>query len=51
MAQQFDALTDKHIEFIQHQQMYFIGTAGQEGLVNVSPKGLDSLRILDNNPA
>jgi len=29
--------------------MYFVGTAAPEGRVNVSPKGRDSLRILDDN--
>ena len=28
--------------------MYFVGTAGEEGFVNVSPKGMDSFRVLDN---
>ena len=45
----FDSLQPKHIEFIQKQKLYFIGTAGAEGRVNVSPKGLDSLRIKDAN--
>lgn len=47
MAEQFRELSDKHIEFIKDQPIYFVGTAGVEGLVNVSPKGLDSLRILN----
>ena len=29
--------------------MYFVGSAAREGFVNVSPKGLDSLRILDES--
>ncbi len=45
----FDALDDKHIRFIEQQKLYFIGTAGAQGRVNVSPKGLDSLRIKDAN--
>lgn len=49
MAERFDALNDKHIAFIEAQQMYFVGTAGAEGFVNVSPKGMDSFRVLDNN--
>ena len=49
MAQQFDCLNDKHIEFIQQQNMYFIGTAGQQGYINLSPKGLDSLKIIDSS--
>ncbi|TGD71383.1 pyridoxamine 5'-phosphate oxidase family protein [Mangrovimicrobium sediminis] len=49
MAQQYRALEDKHIEFIARQQMYFVGSAGAEGFVNVSPKGMDSLRVLGPN--
>lgn len=48
MGKTYDAITDSLREFIQAQQMFFVATAplGQ-GLVNLSPKGLDSLRILD----
>ncbi|WP_339806864.1 pyridoxamine 5'-phosphate oxidase family protein [uncultured Marinobacter sp.] len=46
MAKQYPELSPKLIEFISEQKMFFVGTAGAEGLVNVSPKGLDSLRIV-----
>lgn len=46
MAQLYTSLTPELIEFIQRQHIYFVGTAGSEGRVNVSPKGMDSLRIL-----
>ena len=36
-------------KFIEAQQMFFVATAAPEGRVNLSPKGLDSLRILDDN--
>lgn len=45
MAEQFSALQDQHIRFIQEQHMFFTGTAGSEGYVNVSPKGMDTLRV------
>jgi len=45
----FDALNDKHCSFIEEQHLFFVGTAGAEGKVNVSPKGMDSLRVVDNN--
>ncbi len=48
MAEQFEVLTDKHIEFIKKQHLYFVATAGSEGYVNVSPKGMDSFRIVNN---
>ncbi len=35
------------IDFIRAQQMFFVGTAAADGRVNVSPKGLDSLRVID----
>lgn len=35
--------------FIERQPMFFVATAAPDGRVNVSPKGLDSLRILDDN--
>ncbi|MEM1155172.1 MAG: pyridoxamine 5'-phosphate oxidase family protein [Pseudomonadota bacterium] len=45
MAEQFSALDQKHIDFIQQQHLFFVGTAGVEGRVNVSPKGMDTLRV------
>ena len=49
MAEQFPALNEKLSTFIKNQHIYFVGTAAPEGLVNVSPKGRDSLRILNDN--
>jgi hypothetical protein len=46
MAEQFSEITHRHRTFIQAQQMYFVATAARNGRVNVSPKGLDSLRVL-----
>jgi hypothetical protein len=48
MAERFEQLEDKHIDFIQAQKMYFVGTAADDGYANVSPKGMDSFRVLDN---
>jgi len=48
MADRYKALTDQHIEFIQNQHLFFVGTAAADGFVNVSPKGMDSLRVIDN---
>jgi hypothetical protein len=49
--QAFASMNDKHQAFIQAQQMYFVGSAPLSGdrHVNLSPKGLDSLRILGPN--
>lgn len=48
MAERFTRLDDKLKAFIRAQHMYFVGTAGAQGYVNVSPKGMDSFRILDD---
>jgi hypothetical protein len=47
MADRFKELSENHMDFIKQQQLFFVGTAGAEGTVNVSPKGLDTLRIAD----
>lgn len=36
-------------KFVKEQPMFFVATAAPDGRVNVSPKGLDSLRILGAN--
>lgn len=46
MAKRYEQLSDDHIEFIQQQKIYFVGTAANDGTINVSPKGFDSLRVL-----
>lgn len=35
--------------FIEKQPVFFVATAADTGRVNLSPKGTDSLRILDDN--
>ena len=47
MGQLFEALLPRHVAFIEAQKIYFVGTAAGEGTVNLSPKGGDSLRIID----
>lgn len=49
MAETFMEITDKLKLFIEQQKMFFVGTAAADGRVNVSPKGLDSLRIIGPN--
>jgi hypothetical protein len=46
MGQQFSELSAKHIQFITAQRMFFVGTATADSRVNVSPKGMDSFRVL-----
>lgn len=49
MAKFQDSLDEKSIEFMKKQKMFFVSTAPKEGKINISPKGLDSLKIIDNN--
>ena len=50
MGKLYEELTPKLIEFISEQKLFFVGTAplNQEGHVNISPKGMESLQVLDN---
>lgn len=49
MGQQFTELSEKHIQFIIEQKIFFVGTATENSRVNVSPKGMDSLIVLSEN--
>lgn len=40
-------LTRSFIDFIEKQKLFFVATAATDGRVNVSPKGLDSLKVID----
>ena len=47
MGQRFSSIGEQHRAFIEAQKLFFVATAARDGHVNVSPKGLDSLRVLD----
>jgi hypothetical protein len=49
MAKFYTELDNTLTTFIAQQKMFFIATAPTEGRINLSPKGLDSLLVLDNN--
>ncbi len=49
MGKRFDEIGDQRREFIERQKMFFVGTADSDGRVNVSPKGMDSLKVLGDN--
>lgn len=51
MAQRFSSISEQHQAFIEAQKLFFVATAARDGRVNVSPKGLDSLRVLDASTA
>lgn len=47
MGKQFDEILPDVQAFIQKQHLFFIATAMSTGKVNLSPKGMDSLRIIN----
>ncbi|MBI3897308.1 MAG: pyridoxamine 5'-phosphate oxidase family protein [Gammaproteobacteria bacterium] len=47
MGKQYSALSDELANFIKQQKIFFVATAPHAGRVNVSPKGMDSLRVVD----
>lgn len=51
MAKYYDEITDELKEFISKQHLFFVASAplSGDGHVNVSPKGLDSFRILGSH--
>ena len=49
MAKQFDHINPKLEEFIHQQKIFFVGTAMQEGRINISPKGMDTLKVINPN--
>ena len=51
MGKVYDRIDDRVREWVANQKMFFVATAplSGEGLVNLSPKGLDTFRILDDH--
>jgi hypothetical protein len=49
MAQQYSDISEKLIAFIEQQKIFFVGTATTDSRVNISPKGMDSLRVINKN--
>ena len=49
MGKKLDNITPDLKKFIENQKIFFVGTAASEGRVNVSPKGTDSFRVIDEN--
>jgi hypothetical protein len=46
MAEFFETLTDKHVEMIGKQPVFFTATAAADARINLSPKGYDCFRML-----
>lgn len=49
MSKKLESLTEELQQFIAAQKIFFVGTAMKEGRVNVSPKGMDSFRVINKN--
>ena len=48
MGKQYASLTDTDIEFINNQKLFYIASCAKNE-VNLSPRGYDSIHIIDNN--
>ncbi len=51
MGRKYETITDQVASFINNQPMFFVATAPLDiaGHVNLSPKGADSLRVIDRH--
>ena len=47
MGSRYPEIPERMQQFIAEQKMFFVGTAGGEGRVNLSPKGMDSFRVVN----
>ena len=48
MAKKYDHIPERQQKFINEQKLFFVATATADSKINLSPKGMDSLRILDD---
>jgi len=46
MAEFFSALEPKHEDALRAAPVFFVATAPRDGRINLSPKGMDTLRVL-----
>jgi hypothetical protein len=47
MAKHFDHINKKIQKFISEQKIFFVATATGDSRINLSPKGMDSFRVMD----
>ena len=45
----YEEITEKISQFIAEQHVFFVATAAAETQINLSPKGLDTFRIIDRH--
>ncbi len=48
MGKLSDHLTQFHKDFIAEQKMFFVATAPKKGKINISPKGINSIEVVDD---
>lgn len=48
MAKQYDHITKRIQKFISEQKIFFVATATDKSRINLSPKGMDSFRVMDS---
>ncbi len=49
MGKQYSEISYRLKKFIQNQKIFFVGTATADSKINISPKGMDSLRVVNKN--
>jgi hypothetical protein len=46
MGAQFNHISDRLRQFIEAQKVFFVATAPEQGRINLSPKGMDTFRVV-----
>lgn len=49
MSKLYKNITPKLQQFIENQKIFFVATATADSRINLSPKGMDSLRVINGN--
>ncbi len=49
MAKFYTSITKRVQQFIDKQKVFFVATAPENGRINLSPKGMDSFRVMNEN--
>lgn len=49
MSKFYKKITSRLAKFINQQKIFFVATAPNSGRINLSPKGMDSFRVLSEN--
>src|SRR5271166_4262557 len=49
MSEWFKSITAEMKRFIAEQKVFFVATAPHQGRINLSPKGMDTFRVISDN--